>query len=230
MTTTSTSYKTIVRDGLWDNNATFNQLFGMCPLMAVTTSAASGLGMGLTTMAVLTASNVLISPLRNVVTPQVRIAVFIAIISTMVTVADLVVNAFMHDLYKVLGLFIALIVTNCLVLGRAETFASRHGILPSFVDGIAVGIGFTWALTLLGACRELLANGTVFAGASVLLGKPFAFLEITVIPDYKGFLLMILPPGGFLVMGFLAAGKRLIDEHLQKKAHGETIPVLQTQS
>ncbi|MEW8560833.1 MAG: electron transport complex subunit RsxE, partial [Candidatus Thiodiazotropha sp.] len=124
---------------------------------------------------------------------------------------DLSMNAWVHDLHKVLGLFIPLIVTNCAILGRAESYASRNRILPSLFDGLMMGLGFTLALVLLGAAREILGSGTLFADAALLLGSWAAFLELELIPDYKGFLLIILPPGGFLVLGFLLAGKRLLD-------------------
>lgn len=204
----SADYLRIFRDGLWDNNVVFAQLVAMCPLMAVTTSGANGLGMGIASTAVLVAANVLIASLRHFVSDQVRIPVFVLIIATLVTVVDLAMNAWLHDLYKVLGLFIALIVVNCAILGRAESFASRNSILPSAADGLAMGLGFTLALAVLGLLRELFGAGTLFAKASLLLGPPFAFLETTVFPGYDGMLLMILPPGGFIVLGLLLAAKQ----------------------
>lgn len=210
----STSYATIARDGLWDNNIVFAQALGLCPLLAVTGSASNGLGMGLATMAVMIASGLLIAILRGIITPQVRIPVFILIIAVLVTMVDMFMNAWMHDLHKVLGLFIPLIVTNCAILGRAESFASRNRVMPSVFDGLMMGLGFTVALVLLGAAREVLGSGTLFSNASLLLGDWAAALELTLIPDYPGFLLMILPPGGFLVLGFILAGKRLLDRRL----------------
>ncbi len=210
-------YKLITKEGLWSNNTVFAQQLALCPALAVTTTATNGLGMGLATTIVLIITNVLISMFRGVVTQEVRIPVFVLLIATAVTVIDMVMNAFLHDLYKVLGLFIPLIVTNCVILGRAESYASRHPILPSIVDGVMMGLGFTFALVLLGACREILGSGTLFANASLFLGNAFAFLELTVIPNYKGYLIMILPPGGFLVLGFLMAGKRLIDNRSKSK-------------
>jgi electron transport complex protein RnfE len=210
-------YKRIIRDGLWDNNTAFVQQLALCPLLAVTTTATNGLGMGLSTTAVLILTNFVIALFREVVTPEVRIPVFILLIAAIVTVIDMLINAFLHDLYKVLGLFIPLIVTNCVILGRAEAFASRNQVLPSMLDGLMMGLGFTLALVIIGACREILGSGTLFASASLLLGNAFAFLELTIIPNYKGYLLMILPPGGFLVLGFLMAGKRLLDERLKQK-------------
>ena len=204
-------YRRIARDGIWDNNIVFAQALGLCPLLAVTGTASNGLGMGLASMAVLVASGLLVSLLRVIITPQVRIPIFVLIIAVLVTLVDMSMNAWVHDLHKVLGLFIPLIVTNCAILGRAESFASRNTVLPALFDGIMMGIGFTLALVVLGAAREVLGSGTLFANAALLLGSWASFLELELIPDYKGFLLIILPPGGFLVLGFLLAGKRLID-------------------
>jgi electron transport complex protein RnfE len=210
-TEAKTDYGTIVRDGLWDNNVVFAQMLALCPTMAVTTSGTNGLGMGLASTAVLVVSNILVAAIRKTVSPQVRIPIFVVLIATLVTIVDLSLNAWMHDLYKVLGLFIALIVVNCAILGRAEAFASGAGVLPSAVDGVAMGLGFTFALTCVGLIREFLGSGTLFAQASQLLGPAFAFLEMRPLPDYGGALLMILPPGGFAVLGFILAGKRVLE-------------------
>jgi len=211
-----------MKDGLWRNNVVFSQMLALCPTMAVTTSGSNGLGMGLATTAVLVASNVLVAALRHLVSPQVRIPIFVVLIATLVTLVDLVLNAWLHDLYKVLGLFIALIVVNCAILGRAEAFASRNGVIASAVDGLAMGLGFTLALTLIGLIRELLGSGTLFAQASLLLGPGFRFLETTVVADYGGILLMILPPGGFLVLGLLLAAKRALE--LRRTAAPAAVP------
>ncbi len=205
------------RSGLWDNNVVFVQLLAMCPTMALTSTATNGLGMGLATTAVLAAANVLIASIRHWVSPQVRIPVFVVLIAALVTLVDLALNAWLHELYKVLGLFIALIVVNCAILGRAEAFASKSPVGASLVDGLATGLGFTLALTMIGAIREVFGSGTLFAGASLLLGPAFAFLELTLIPAYKGFLLMVLPPGGFLVLGLLLAGKRTLEAARQRR-------------
>ncbi len=218
------SYARITRDGLWDNNVVFSQMLALCPLLAVTGSATNGLGMGLASTAVLVGSNVLISALRQFISAEVRIPVYIVFIATLVTLVDMVLNAWAHDLYKVLGLFIALIVVNCAILGRAESFASKNAVLPSLVDGLMMGLGFTFALVLIGGVREILGSGTLFAQAHLLLGASFAFLETTVIPDYKGFLLMILPPGGFLAVGFLLAAKRVLDNRLAARAAAVPVP------
>ncbi len=217
-------YGRIIKDGLWEQNVVFAQMLALCPLMAVTTSGTNGLGMGLASTAVLVSANVLVSLIRKVVSTQVRIPVFIVLIATLVTVVDLAMNAWLHDLYKVLGLFIALIVANCAILGRSEAFAARNGVLASAVDGLAMGLGFTGALVLVGLVREFLGAGTLFAQASQLLGPAFAFLEIKV-PSYGGALLMILPPGGFAALGFLLAGKRIIDRKLAERETATAQPV-----
>lgn len=209
-----TDYPLIARNGLWDNNVVLAQMLALCPTLAVTGSATNGLGMGLATTAVLTASNVIIASLRHLISPQVRIPVYIVLIATLVTLVDMSLNAWLHDLYKVLGLFIALIVVNCAILGRAEAFAAKNTVAASAADGLMMGLGFTGALVVIGAVREIIGSGTLFAQASLLLGQGMAFLELTVIPHYRGFLLAILPPGGFLALGFILAGKRLLDRRL----------------
>jgi len=170
--------------------------------------------MGMATSVVLVLSGLAVAMLRSFITPEVRIPVFVLIIATIVTLVDMSMNAWMHDLHKVLGLFIPLIVTNCAILGRAESFASKNAVLPAATDGLMMGLGFTFALVVLGAARELLGSGTLFANAELLLGKHVAFMELTLIPDYRGFLVAILPPGGFLILGFLLAGKRVLDRQL----------------
>jgi Na+-translocating ferredoxin:NAD+ oxidoreductase subunit E len=220
----SNQYSTIAKDGLWDNNIIFVQALKLCPLLAVTGTASNGLGMGLATTVVLAASGLCIAVLRGIITPQVRIPVFVLIIAVLVTMVDMAMNAWVHDLHKVLGLFIPLIVTNCAILGRAESFASRNQVLPSIMDGLMMGLGFTLALMILGATREIIGSGTLFANASLLLGSWAHHLEMELIPDYKGFLLIILPPGGFLVLGFLLAGKRILDKRLAERQQ----PVLAT--
>ncbi len=208
-------YRKIARDGLWDNNVVLTQNLALCPLLAVTSSAANGLGMGLATLAVMAASNAAVSLSRHLIPAEIRIPIFVLLIAALVTLVDLFLNAWLHELHKVLGLFIPLIVTNCVILGRAEAFASKQPLLPSVWDGLMMGAGFTFTLVMLGALREISAQGTLFAHASLLLGEGFKFLETTVIPNYKGFLLTALPPGGFIVLGFMIAGKRLIEKRLQ---------------
>jgi Na+-translocating ferredoxin:NAD+ oxidoreductase subunit E len=208
----SFTYSRIVKDGLWDNNGVLAMLLGMCPTMAMTTSATNGLGMGLATAVVMAASNLMVAMFRNYITREVRIPVYILIVAANVTFVDLTMNAWMHELYKVLGLFIPLIVSNCLPLARLEAFAAKEPVLPSLVDGIFMGLGFTIALTMIGAVREISGSGTLFADASLLLGPAFKFLETQILPsDMGGVLMMILPPGGFLATGLLIVAKRMID-------------------
>jgi electron transport complex protein RnfE len=202
-------------------------MLGMCPTMAVTTSGTNGLGMGLATTVVLVASNAIIAAIRDYVSHQVRIPVFIGLIATMVTLVDMGLNAWLHDLYKVLGLYIALIVANCAVLGRAEAFAARQPVIASALDGLWMGLGFTAALTAIGLVRELVGAGTLFSQASLLLGPSFAFMEITVIPNYGGVLMMILPPAGFLVLGLLLAVKNVY-ERRKTQADGTIHPAAET--
>lgn len=193
----------ILQQGLWHNNIVFTQSLALCPLMAVTSSAVNGLGLGLATWAVLILSNSLIAALRHWIPNAIRIPIFIVIIATLVSLIDRLLNAYVHELHKVLGLFIPLIVTNCAILGRADAFAQKNRLPQALLDGFAMGAGFCWALVVIGAIREILGSGTLFQNASQLLGPHFAFLEITLIESYRGFLLFILPPGGFLVMGAL---------------------------
>lgn len=187
--------------GLWKENPTFRLVLGMCPTLAVTTSAINGMGMGVATLAVLVGSNMAVSVLRNVIPKKVRIPAFIVLIASFVTVIDLLMNGFTHELHKALGLFIPLIVVNCIILGRAEAFASKNSLLYSFIDGLGMGVGFTLALTLLGSIREVLGNGSIFG--VVLFGK-----------GYLPMLVMILPPGAFLMLGFLMAAMNRIDQKI----------------
>ena len=187
---------------LWQNNAVFRLLLGLCPALAVTTSAENGLGMGLATTFVLVCSNIVVSLLRKVIPPKVRIPSFIVVIASFVTVVQLCMEAYFYDLYKALGIFIPLIVVNCLILGRAEAFASKNRLVPAVVDGVGMGLGFTLALFVLGAVRELFGSGTLL-GYSV-------FGEA-----YQPLILMILPPGAFIAMGLLLAGMNLFDARKQ---------------
>ena len=182
--------KDIIKNGLIKENPTWVLVLGMCPTLATTTSAINGLSMGLATTFVLMMSNMVISLLKSVIPDKVRIPAFIVIIATFVTM-EMVMKAYLPALYDSLGLFIALIVVNCIVLGRAEAFASKNNVGQSFLDGLFMGLGFTWALTLLGMVRELLGTGCFF-GHSLIGGA-------------DGMLMMILPPGGFLALGLLMA-------------------------
>ena len=185
-------------NALWQNNAVFRLLLGLCPALAVTTSAENGLGMGLATSFVLVCSNIVVSSLRKVIPAKVRIPSFIVVIASFVTVVQLCMEAYFYDLYKALGIFIPLIVVNCLILGRAEAFASKNRLVPAVVDGVGMGLGFTLALFVLGSVRELFGSGALL-GYSVFG------------PDYQPLLLMILPPGAFIAMGLLLAVMNKVD-------------------
>jgi electron transport complex protein RnfE len=178
--------------GFWRENPIFRLVLGICPTLAVTTAAINGIGMGLATTFVLVCSNVVISLLRNFIPPRVRIPSFIVVIASFVTIVDLVMAGFFFQLHKTLGLFIPLIVVNCIILGRAEAFASKHPLADSIADGLGMGFGFTLSLLVLGSIREVLGNGTLF-------NVP-AFG-----PGYFPFLVMVLPPGAFITLGFLLA-------------------------
>ncbi|MGC1954689.1 MAG: electron transport complex subunit E [Gammaproteobacteria bacterium] len=213
----ATDYRHIVRQGLWGNNIVLGQMLALCPLLAVTGTATNGFGMGLATTAVLIITGSLVSSLRRLIPVEVRIPIYILLIAGVVTLVDMVMNATLHALYQALGLFIPLIVTNCAILGRAEAFAAREPVHRAALDGLMMGLGFTLILVTLGAVREILGTGTLFAEASLLRGEGFSFLELTVIPDYRGFLLLMLPAGGFLTLGFLLAAKRLLEHHWQRQ-------------
>jgi electron transport complex protein RnfE len=212
------NYGKIAKDGLWDNNVALVQILGLCPLLAVTSTAINGLGLGIATTLVLVASNLTVSLIRHLVRPEVRIPVFVLVIASFVTAVQLAMNAFFHDLYKVLGIFIPLIVTNCSILGRAEAFASKNTVGKSVVDGLTMGIGFAAVLVVLGAMREIIGFGTLFAQAHMMFGEAARWLTVTVIEDYRGFLLAILPPGAFIGLGLLIAVKNLIEQRAEKRA------------
>ncbi|MCG8670991.1 MAG: electron transport complex subunit E [Pseudomonadales bacterium] len=211
-------YKKITMDGLWHNNPALVQVLGLCPLLAVSGSVVNSLALGIATIAVLTASNIAVSMIRNYTTNTVRLPAFVMIIASFTTCAEFLMNAFTYELYLILGIFIPLIVTNCTVLGRADAFASKHGVIPSALDGFMMGAGFTAVLVVLGAMRELLGTGTLFANMHLLFGEAAKSWEIVVFSDYKGFLLAILPPGAFIFMGFIMAIKNITDKKLEERA------------
>ncbi len=212
-----TSIGKVAMDGLWHNNTALVQLLGLCPLLAVTTSTVNGLGMGLATTVVLIMSNVTVSLIRNVVRSEIRIPVFVLVIASIVTAVQLAMNAYFHGLYNVLGIFVPLIVTNCSIIGRAEAFASKNNPVRSFVDGLTIGLGFTIVLTVLGSMREAIGAGTLFSKAYLMFGEAARGLTITLIHNYDGFLLAILPPGAFLGLGLLIALKNLFDRRAARR-------------
>ena len=211
-------YAKIISDGLWLNNPGLVQLLGLCPLLAVTTSVVNGLGLGLATTLTLVFSNVTVSLIRRIVRPEVRIPVFVLVIASIVTVIELAMNAWLHELYKILGIFIPLIVTNCAIIGRAESFASRNSVDRALLDGLAMGIGFTLVLVALGGMRELVGQGTLLAQAHLMFGDVARDWTITVLGNYQGFLLAILPPGAFLGLGLLIAGMNIINARREQSA------------
>jgi len=212
------SYQQIIQDGLWHNNAGFVQLLGLCPLLAVTGSAINGLGLGIATTLILIASNVTVSLLRHTIPNEIRLPVFVLVIASFVTTVELLMKAFYYDLYLVLGIFIPLIVTNCAIIGRAEAFASKQPVDKALLDGLMMGIGFTFALVLLGSMREILGQGTLFAQAHLMFGSAAQWLTIVLFEDYRGFLLAILPPGAFFGLGLLIALKNVLDNRFKPKA------------
>jgi len=211
------SKREILADGFWHNNTIFAQLLGMCPLLGVTTSAENGFWMGAATVLVLIGSNLVVAMVRGAIPAQVRIPSYITIIAAFVTIVDLSMNAWMHEMYLVLGLFIPLIVVNCAILGRAEAFASKNSVIDSLVDAIAVGAGFTFALMLLGGVRELLGQGELFGYA--VFGA-----------EYPDFLLFILPPGAFIALGFILAGVNIINRRLKANAEKKGLAVEKTEA
>lgn len=207
-----TSYSKIISNGLWTNNPAFVQLLGLCPLLAVSNTVINGLGLGLATTLTLVASNIMVSLIRHWVRPEIRIPVFVLIIASTVTIIELSMNAWFHELYLILGIFIPLIVTNCAIIARAEAFASKNTIPAAFLDGLFMGLGFTAVLVTLGAMREAIGFGTLFQQAHLMFGDVAREFTLTLFDDYRGYLLAILPPGAFIGLGLLIAGKNIIDK------------------
>lgn len=216
---TEVDYRKITLDGLWHNNQALVALLGLCPLMAVTNSTINGLTLGLATTAVLLLSNLSISTIRHWVRAEIRLPVFVLLIASFVTATELVMNAWFHELYKILGIFVPLIVTNCTIIGRAEAFASRNPVPAAITDALAMGLGFTAVLTLLGALRELIGQGTLLSGAHLLFGEAARAWEFSAGNDFQGLLLAILPPGAFIGLGLLVALKNMIDKGVDMRAH-----------
>lgn len=206
------NYRQLVNNGLWTNNPAFVQLLGLCPLLAVSNTVINGLGLGLATTLTLISSNIMVSLIRHWVRPEIRIPVFVLIIASTVTIIELSMNAWFHELYKILGIFIPLIVTNCAIIARAEAFASKNTVSASFIDGLFMGLGFTAVLVTLGAMREAIGFGTLFQQAHLMFGEAARELTITLFDDYRGYLLAILPPGAFIGLGLLIAAKNILDK------------------
>lgn len=208
----------IAQNGLWTNNVALVQLLGLCPLLAVTSTLVNGIGLGMATLITLVLSNTLVSLIRGFIRNEVRLPVFVLIIASIVTVIELMMKAFFYDLYLVLGIFIPLIVTNCAIIGRAEGFASKNPVGVSALDGLMMGLGFLIVLSLLGALREIIGFGTLFSHAQLMFGEAAKALTIVFNPDYRGFLLAVLPPGAFFGLALLIAGKNLVETRRKQKA------------
>ena len=208
-------YRNVAWNGIWKQNTALIQLLGMCPLLAMSNSVVNGVGLGLATVFVMAMSNLAVAALRSLIPYEIRIPVFILIIAALVTVVDLAMNAWTHSLYVVLGIFIPLIVTNCIVLARVEAYAAKNPVLVSTVDGAAMGLGLTWILGLLGAIREFIGTGALFSGIEMIIPSAHA---LQILPeDYPGFLVAILPPGAFFVLGLLIAGRNWLDARANER-------------
>jgi electron transport complex protein RnfE len=210
-------YSELTLNGLWKNNPALVQLLGLCPLLAVTGSVVNALGLAAATTLVLVCSNTSVSLIRNIASDAVRLPVFVMIIASAVTCTELLMQAFAYELYQILGIFLPLITTNCVILGRADAFASKNALGPAAYDGLLMGLGFGVVLVLLGALRELLGTGTLFANMDLLFGPGAASWEWVLVADYQPFLLAILPPGAFIFTGLLIAGKNLVDGQIKRR-------------
>ena len=220
------SYKDITFNGLWKNNPALAQLLGLCPLLAVTGSVVNAMGLGLATMVVLVGSNCAVSLIRKAVSDAVRLPAFVMIIASFTTCTELLMQAFTYELYQILGIFIPLIVTNCSILGRADAFASRNPVLPSIIDGLMMGLGFALVLLVIGAIRELLGTGALFANMHLLFGDEARNWQLVIFQNFPGFLVALLPPGAFFAAGFLIAIKNTIDAAHERRLKARKTPVV----
>ncbi len=212
------NFQEISVNGLWKNNPALVQLLGLCPLLAVTGSVVNALGLGLATMLVLVGSNVAVSLVRNAVSDAVKLPAFVMIIASFTTCTELLMQAFTFELYQILGIFIPLIVTNCAILGRADAFACKNKLIPSALDGFMMGLGFMLVLLAIGAIREIIGSGTLFANMHLIFGDIGRSWELNLFGNnYKGFLVAILPPGAFLVAGLLIAIKKMVDTEIARR-------------
>lgn len=223
------NWKQIFSEGLWHNNVGLIQLLGLCPLLAISNSVVNALGLGLATTLTMIASNVTVSLVRNALQPEIRIPAFVLVIASVVTALELIMHAYFFELYQVLGIFIPLIVTNCSIIARAESFASKNPVFPSFLDGLAMGAGFTLALVALGAMREIIGMGTILADAHLLFGEGVN-LTLTLFDNYRGFLIAALPAGAFIGLGFLVAAKRWLDDTLQQRQQQKALLPVEVRS
>jgi electron transport complex protein RnfE len=209
-------YREIAHNGLWKQNTILAQLLGLCPLLAVSSSMVNAVSLGLATILVMSLANFAVAALRGFIPYEIRIPVFILVIAALVTVVDLLFNAYLHDLYLVLGIFIPLIVTNCIVLARVEAFAAKHAAGLAAFDGMMMGVGFVWVIGLLGALREFIGQGTLLSGIEMIIPGTHA---LQILPeDYPGFLIAILPPGAFFVLGVMIAARNWLDHRANERA------------
>ena len=209
--------KTLINNGLWTNNSALVQLLGLCPMLAVTGTVVNALGLGLATMVVLVGSNAAVSLIRNYVTDSIRLPAFVMIIASLTTCAELLMQAFTYELYQVLGIFIPLIVTNCIILGRADAFARKNRLIPSILDGLSMSLGFLLVLLLLGAMREVIGQGTLFTNMQLIFGESARSWQLQVFDNYPNFLFAVLPPGAFVGLGLLIALKNVIDDWVKQR-------------
>ena len=217
------AYSDITQKGLWQQNSILAQVLGLCPTLAVTTTFTNAVSLGLATTFVMAMSNLTVSSLRSLIPYEIRIPVFILIIAALVTVVDLAFNAWLHEIYLILGIFIPLIVTNCIVLARVEAFAAKNSAWQSAWDGAAMGFGLTLVLAVLGIVRELFGQGTFLSGIELIVPGTHA---VQILPaDYPGFLIAILPPGAFFVLGVLIAVRNWMDARANKRAQAALTPV-----
>ena len=223
---TSREFKDIFYNGVWKQNTGVVQLLGLCPLLAISNSVVNALSLGLATTLVMTLSGSAVAAIREIIPNEARIPVYVLIIAVLVTIVQFLMNAYVYSLYLVLGIFIPLIVTNCIVLARAEAFASKNGIRASALDGIAMGLGLTAVLTILGGVREILGHGTLLSGIDMVFGETAKAWVITVVPHYHGFLLAILPPGAFITLGMLIAGKNWLNLRAERKLRGSDATIV----
>ena len=223
---TTPTYATLTHNGLWKNNPALVQLLGLCPLLAVSASVVNALGLAAATLFVLVSSNLCVSLVRNIVSDTIRLPLFVMIIAAAVTAIELLMQAYTYELYQILGIFLPLITTNCIILGRADAFAAKNPVLPSIYDGFIMGVGFGAVLVVLGAIRELLGTGGLFANMQLLFGETARQWHIVLSADYPALLLAILPPGAFIVTGFLIAGKNAWDNAAARKAEASRAPVI----
>jgi len=206
------SYREIFENGLWKQNPGLVQLLGLCPTLAMTVNLVNGFSLGIMTAIVMAASNAAVAPIRLLVPTEIRIPVFILIIAALVTIIDLSMHAYLHSLHAVLGIFIPLIVTNCIVLARVEAFAAKNPVTPSALDGLMMGLGLALVLAVLGGMREIIGKGTLFSGLDLVFGPSAKSVILTISPDYHGFLLAILPPGAFIGLAFLIAYRNWVEQ------------------